>query len=633
MTEGLCPSCGAPVHFTAGTALVIVCEHCNTVVGRSGKALENRGRVAAIVDTDTPFQIGIEGHYGDQGFRIVGHLQKDQGVGVWDEWALELDSGETAWLSESEGAIHFLRYIEYRDDLNLDQLRPGSRAAILDKRFVVEELGSATTVAAAGQLPSDLDPGVPHLFADLTGAKGRFATFDFGDRKVGAEVYVGTRVTLDDLHIAPNALRPRVKRAALVQARCTECNGPLELRAPDRTKRVACPYCGALLDASHGKLAFLQALQKPEIDLQIPLGKRGTLEGTRWTCIGFQRRYSRIEDIDYPWDEYLLYEQQRGFAWLIESSGHWTFLEGVPAGEVMETSAGVNYRGRQYDRFSSAEAITAYVIGEFYWEVSQGDVAFGSEFISPPRLVSREETHHELTYSEGRYLLPEEVKKAFNLEQATKPRGVAPSQPNPHKAKTAAAWAWTIGYLLLLTLVFLAFRTLRSPVEYLREEVTLDGSAGPSAPGNVRFTQPFEITRRGPLEVVFSVDGLSNDWLGLEFNLVNEETGALSAFYGEAEFFSGRDYDGTSWSEGSTRQTLHVSAVDPGRYVMRITPSSGRAANLRYQVAVFGARPRALWFFLAALLILAWPVLLQMRASTFETERWAESSFSGGAWS
>ena len=52
MTEGRCPSCGAAVVFTAGSALVVVCSHCQTVVGRKGPALEARGTIATIVDTD-----------------------------------------------------------------------------------------------------------------------------------------------------------------------------------------------------------------------------------------------------------------------------------------------------------------------------------------------------------------------------------------------------------------------------------------------------------------------------------------------------------------------------------------------------------------------------------------------------
>lgn len=629
MTEGLCPSCGAPVHFTAGSALVLVCEHCNTVVGRSGKALENLGRVAAIVETDTPFQLGVEGRLGDQGFRIVGHLQKDQGAGLWDEWALELDSGDTAWLSESEGALHFLRYIEYREGEELKALRPGATVSVVNKRFVVEERGLAQTVAAAGQLPSDVDPGVDHRFVDLTGPQGRFATFDFGQRGKGAEVYVGTRVSLTDLNIAPDALRPRRRKAALVQARCTECNGPLELRAPDRTRRVACPYCGALLDASHGKLAFLKALGKPEIEPKIPLGAKGTLEGTAWTCIGFQRRFSTYEDIDYPWDEYLLYERTRGFAWLVESSGHWSFLEGVAAGDVTETTGRASYRGKTFRRFASAYATTAYVLGEFYWEVNQGDVAHGTDFVAPPRLLSREETKHELAYSEGRYVTPQEVKQAFNLPRLDPPRGVAPAQPDPYRGKLSSSWAWSFGYLLVLLVAYMLLSALRPEVEYFRDEVRLDASAGPSTPSNVRFTQPFEVTRRGPLKVRFVVDGLQNDWLGLELNLINEETGTLASVYGEAEFYSGRDVDGP-WTEGSRSQTLHLSAVEPGRYVMRITPAFDRPAPRTYQVFVYGASPRLLWLLIAALLLFAYPVWLMVRSSTFETERWSESSFQGG---
>jgi hypothetical protein len=106
VTQGNCPSCGAPVEFTAGTALVVVCGHCQTVVAKKGLDLEAHGKIGAIVDTDSPLQLNAEGRIGRVGYRVVGHLQKDHGAGPWDEWYVELDDGRTGWLSEAEGAFY-----------------------------------------------------------------------------------------------------------------------------------------------------------------------------------------------------------------------------------------------------------------------------------------------------------------------------------------------------------------------------------------------------------------------------------------------------------------------------------------------------------------------------------------------
>ena len=58
--------------------------------------------------------------------------------------------------------------------------------------------------------------------------------------------------------------------------KCPQCGGPLEVRAPDQTQRIACPYCGSLLDTTKD-LAVLEALARPEFEPGIPLGSRSSI--------------------------------------------------------------------------------------------------------------------------------------------------------------------------------------------------------------------------------------------------------------------------------------------------------------------------------------------------------------------
>ncbi|MDQ3262879.1 MAG: DUF4178 domain-containing protein [Myxococcota bacterium] len=628
MTEGLCPSCGAPVAFTSGTALVVVCAHCQTVVARRGQALENHGKVGAIVDTDTPFQLGVQGSYRGDGFWIVGHLQKDRGGAPWDEWALEFDSGKVAWLSESEGALHLSHYLDQHPQTRLEQLSVGQEYPIHDHRFVIEELAHARTVGAAGQLPSDLDPQGELAYADLTGAKGLFATLDFGTRTQAPEVFMGTRVAQAALNIDPGALRPRVKRAQLLDARCTECNGPLELRAPDRTRRVACPYCGALLDVSSGRLSFLQVLQRPPFEPDLPLGAKGKLQGVEWTCIGFLRRYSVEEGIRYPWHEHLLFQREAGFAWLVESSGHWTFLQSVAAGELTPLpSGGIEFAKQIYKRFGAAPAITEYVVGEFYWEINAGDVAYGVEYVAPPRLISEERTAQELSYSQGTYLTPEEVKAAFGIHVPAQ-SNVGPAQPDPYQVGPAIRWA--VVYAGILILAFLGMKILAAEEVVFTDTATVDPSLPANSPALLRFSEPFEIKNRGNLKADFSAQGLTNDWLGLEGDLVHEETGEVVSFYLETGYWSGTTSEGY-WTEGNTRDVEYLAVIPPGRYVLRTQPVFQNSRARSWSLTLVSDSPRTLWFGLALGALFLWPIFVGMRSSVFETARWSQSSFVSGS--
>ncbi len=108
---------------------------------------------------------------------------------------------------------------------------------------------------------------------------------------------------------------------------CPGCGAPTVLRAQGAVETVACEHCGSVIDARDPRHQILsryksKILHKP----LIPLGARGTLMGEKWEAIGFMRRRTRYYGVDYEWSEYLLYNPYKGFRWLLEYHGHWTFL-------------------------------------------------------------------------------------------------------------------------------------------------------------------------------------------------------------------------------------------------------------------------------------------------------------------
>jgi uncharacterized Zn-finger protein len=626
VTQGQCPSCGAPVEFTAGSAQVVVCSYCQTVVAKKGANLEALGKIGAIVDTDSPLKLGLEGRYGKLGYRLVGHLQKDHGAGPWDEWYVEFDDGRTGWLSESEGSFHLMFEAGHEQGLKLDDAYPGQRLHLRNRPFVVEERGHGRVVAAAGQLPSDVDPEQDSYYVDATGPKGTFATLDFGTRTQDPEVFLGQRLKLEQLGIPIDQLRPRVKKVALQQARCPQCNGNLELRAPDSTKRVACPYCGALLDASQGKLAFLQLLEKPDHEPLIPLGAKGQLDGAEWICIGFMVRSCTVEGTRYPWEEYLLFNKTRGFTWLMQSNGHWVYLKPIDAGDVsLVPKVAAHYEGKRYKAFQSVSAVTETVLGEFYWEVRAGEMAQAVEYVAAPYSVNEDSTSNEVTFTFGEYLAPSVIQEAFKLKDPLPPpQGVAPSQPNPHTSKTAWKWAAIWGAALLA--IYLIVNVGASNENVLDMEVKLPPDAASGQPTAMHFSDPFEIHKGGNVRAdVYSQ--VSNDWIGVQGDLVNQDTGEVWSFYQEISYYSGTDSEG-SWTEGSRGETEYLSRVDPGKYVLRTTAAFPSQAARTFRVQLTSNAPRGSWFCCAVVMLLIGPLFSFIRSSSFESTRWAESNLS-----
>jgi len=619
---GQCPSCGAPVDFAAGAARVKVCEHCHTVVLRGTQGLESLGKVAELADTESPLRVGLTGRYSGNDFRVAGRIQKSHGKGAWDEWCLQLDDGRTAWLSESEGAWNLMFEAGETALPPPGQLKALAPFSVRDKRFVVEEVGDAKTVSAEGELP---DFHTEHPYVDATGPSGVFASIDYGGGKPA--LYVGSTVTLEQLGFDRKELQPTPRREALRQARCTNCNGPLDLKAPDRTKRVACPYCGALLDVSAGKLDFLQLLEKPPYEPRIPLGSKGRLKDTEWTVLAFLIRSCRVEGTRYPWEEYLLWNREQGFRWLMQSNGHWTYLTPIPAGDCLFGARVAKHAGETYKQYQSVMATTDWVSGECYWEVNAGEQAFAQEFVAPPRSINVDQTVNEATVTLGELLSRDEVSKAFGIKtQLPWPMGVAPAQLNPWRERASDAWKWAGVWAGVLLLVFVALTAMGTSGTYFNKTIAVPADAKSASPEAMSFSEPFEIPHEVPLDVEVGCPSLSNSWCGIQVDLVNDKTDEVISVYAEPGYYFGSDSDG-SWSEGSRSASKTTDEVEAGTYVIRTTASFDKPVDM-FTVRVSGSSgPGACCFLFFLFALFLYPVIASAASGQFEARKWEDSVF------
>jgi hypothetical protein len=623
--EASCPSCGASLVFSLGTSLLKVCEHCGCAVARKGANLQNYGRVADPIPTPSVLKLGIRGGYaGAPRFELVGRLQLDHGAGTWDEWLLSFGGENWAWLSESQGKFHYMGVTPVPPVPDFDELSPGQTVDLGPPgTFVVTEVKTARFMTASGELPFDVEPGSLLHYADLSGPGGQFGTLDYGTGNDAEALYVGREVSVDELGIKIVEDEERRKKSKGESLSCPKCGGPLEIRAPDQTQRVACPWCGSLLDATKD-LAILEALDSVPVKPLIPLGSKGGMEGATWTVIGFMERSATVEGIRYPWHEYLLYEPRKGFRWLVDARGHWSFVEPVNAGDVGEGMDRVLYQGNSFKHFQSSAVVVDHVLGEFYWAVARGDSTEAHDYTAPPHMLSMERSSDEVTWSHGTYLEPQEVWSAFRLEGAAPERqGVGMNQPSPYTASSKAANRWALIGTALAFLVYFYFlftggrqvhsQTISTPVG------TVVGS-----PEAAVFTDRFFVQEEGNLQVRIE-SPVSNSWLYLAGALVNEETNSVDEFDMDVEYYFGSDSDG-SWTEGSQSAVAYIPDVEPGRYVMRLDPQwePGKPPP-SYSLAVRSRVPRFWHVFLALMALWLWPLMLGWKRMRFESQRWSES--------
>ena len=125
----------------------------------------------------------------------------------------------------------------------------------------------------------------------------------------------------------------------------------------------------------------------------LALGRLGKMQGVTWQVVGFQHRVGRPvgnheDDESFGWSEYLLFNEQRGFSFLVDSEDGWSLLRPTSGAPQQKRSRPnhASYLGTSYRLKYSYDAETNYVAGEFYWPVQRGQKSF------KPRLCERPES-------------------------------------------------------------------------------------------------------------------------------------------------------------------------------------------------------------------------------------------------
>ena len=424
---------------------------------------------------------------------------------------------------------------------------------------------------------------------------------------------------------------PQGSQKPQVQAlNCPKCGAAITLRALGQAVSVVCESCHSILDAKDAKLQILQSFEQitsAERPL-IPLGARGKIRGTDYEVIGFERRTIEVDDIRYHWNEYVLFNPYKGFRYLTEYNGHWNDIAICKELPVVDQRLGTpyeaNYLGEIYKHFQTSDACSDFVLGEFPWEVRVGERARVTDYVHPPRVLSSERMEKEVTWSIGEYVYGKDVWSAFRLPgeppQAT---GVYENEPSPFSANITAVWlafaALTIGLLAMM----IGFDLPSSSAPVFRATYQLNRVAANGEPSFV--TDTFQLDGRTSNVEVTTSASVTNDWIYLNYALINQDSGEAWDFGREVSFYSGYDSDG-SWSEGSRSDTVVVPTVPPGRYYLRIEPEADpRHSNIAYSVEVRRNVPVMAFYGIGFLALLFPAVLITWRSVSFERSRWSES--------
>ena len=629
-----CPSCAAPIEFQKGSTIVIICPFCRSAVSRTDRGLEDLGKVAEIVDSQSPLRIGLKGEFRGHRFELTGRAQNRHEMGgTWDEWYATFGNGWVGWLAEAQGKFYLTFYQPLPPDSSLppfDSLEVGQPVPQIPNKtpLIVTEKGTATSVAAEGEIPYRLEPNERSSYADLSGKDNAFGTIDYSMNPPWA--FVGQQVSLEDIGLA--SARPVTREAASVSTQgmgCPKCGGPLSLNAPDKAERVTCPYCNSLLDVNQGKLSWLKALNPPpaQPDFSLKVGMEGTFSDHVFKVIGAVVRSVTVEGIKYFWHEYLLYNPMVGFRWLVHSDNHWNFVEPINPAEVEINQpygfgATVMYNGTTFKIFQDAQAVVEFVQGEFYWRVEQGEAVRAVNYVAAPLMLSMERAANEVNWSAGVYLTNAEVEKAFNISDLPKPWSVAPNQPFTGGFYIKWGLAF-VGGLFLVGIFMMAIGGFGSTP--LNQTVTLEPTATATTPQTV-FSQQFDLKANRNVRISARAP-VSNSWAELDVDLINEQNNEVESVNIPIEYYSGTDSDG-SWTEGSQSQDATLSSLPAGKYSLRVEGTwQNNTQPLEVSLKVEQNVSRGFNFCCALIILAIMPLLGIIRKFSFESRRWSESMF------
>ncbi|RVT88485.1 DUF4178 domain-containing protein [Inhella crocodyli] len=418
-----CPNCGAPVEFASAHSASAVCSFCRSTLLRDGDALLRTGESAELFADYSPLQIGTQGTWQSEPFTVLGRVQLAYDGGRWSEWHAYFDnSGKSAWLSEDNGRFVMSWPLSLAQPPAPTALVLGAQQVVDGEGYRVAALTPATLHAAEGELPQPPKLGQAVFVAELRSSRDSVGTLEYVEGEA-PRWSVGRPVELGQLKLAnlrEESAADLGKGGAGRSLACPHCGAPIQPQL-NQSLSVTCGQCQSVVDLSGGPGEALRHHQQAiGMEPPIPLGRTGKLSllkgGARepWQVVGFLERCSRGDDEQYFWREYLLYNRQRGFAFLVDSEEGWSLVS-VLTGAPTPVGAGVQWQGQQFNLHERYQAVTTHVLGEFYWRVKRDEVGDVADYRRGDQFLSCERSGNEITWSLGRAMDAAEVAQAFGL--------------------------------------------------------------------------------------------------------------------------------------------------------------------------------------------------------------------------
>lgn len=492
-----CPNCGAAVEFRSAASALAVCSYCRSTLLREGDALRRIGQSAELFDDHSPLQLGTAGRWQGAAFTLVGRLQVRYAGGSWNEWHALFDSADptdaaprSGWLSEDNGGYVFGFEAPAPPEAlpPPEALRVGAQQVLGRESWSVASVTTARLGAAEGELPFVPALERAYVVAELRNARGEVASIDYGPASEGRPPrwYVGRGLQLAELTLSGLREDGSTRDLKGRTLACPSCGASVAVQL-DSTQSIVCAQCHAVVDlgapGAQGAGADLKhyAQDTPGAtggEPLIALGRSGTLTlgaggPLPWQVVGYVERCTLPEagdDEQSFWREYLLYNRQAGFAFLVDAEDGWSWVRPL-TGAPQVSGATARWQGDSYRELYRYSGQITYVLGEFYWRLARGERTRNTDYRGPGgKQLNREQTGEggdaEVTWSAGAALDADVLFKAFKLDDGQ--RAALQRDAKPVSTKGFGGMAGLFLFLLFVVVVFSMVRCGRDDCSELR---------------------------------------------------------------------------------------------------------------------------------------------------------------------
>lgn len=620
-----CPKCSAVYRQLSAEAIHYTCT-CGQVNRIQPYLHAENNQKLKKLPLYSRFQQDTTGRFRDQRFSLSGALVVVFKNASLNFWTMQLQDGTVKFLEESYG---FQTVLTPVTDINTKGLYDRLGKASTTKDTIIDHLGTFRLVQLDDFWGFDVKG---ESAAEVIGAEERFL-FQSKNGEEYIEIWLAgkeCRIFKQESVETPEELELSGMREAIVfnekdYVDCASCGKEVNIPYFPLVKNFVCPHCNTLnsftekwrweKDRKVMKLTHNSATK-------IPLGTQLHLLGDDFKVIGAT---IKEDNDDAQWQEFTLYcETDGGFAFLSAFNGNFMLVQ-----ETMEFPLLPNpgqdfvYFDDTHYRFYNDYTVKllwaeGYVFDDFAGNNRRG---FAYDYIAPPYLISLERDGDKNNYwFKGEYVDRKELlQQAIKLDLPKKV-GLGTLEPGSKFSNQQLIVAGALAVILFI-LVHLSIDLTGMP-----SKVVLSNNYSFSDTlKNIEITsEPFELNNfRTNVAVDISSD-VHNNWVSLDYSLVNTGTGQEYNAGKDLEYYSGND-GGESWSEGSNTYDHLFTALPKGKYVLNIEAEKGTDAGsvtTLYVKAQAGSK-RALNFWFPLLIIISWPIILMIRNYSTEQKRWA----------